>query len=352
MDAVMKASPDVLRQARADDPKARDRDLADKFGVTEADLCAAFTGFGVTRIAAAPSQLLADVPRLGEVMALTRVEACVHERVGTYSTYREGPHAGIVLGDDIDLRIFPQHWVHAFAVVKESADGTVRRSLQVFDAAGDSVHKIHLRAGSDVAVFDEIVAKLKLEDQSGSIETKPRPVLEPARGDAAKAGELNARWAELTDTHQFLGLVKELGMNRLGAYRLADAQWVRSVGPKAVDAALEAVRDQKIGIMIFVGNHGCIQIHSGPIENLKPMGPWQNVMDPMFNMHLRADMIKEVYAVTKPTDRGPAISVEAFDAEGGLILQMFPIPKEDKDSRPEWNAIVAGIPTAREVEVA
>ena len=47
-------------------------------------------------------------------------------------------------------------------------------------------------------------------------------------------------------------------------------------------------------VMIFTGNRGCIQIHSGPIKTLRPMGPWQNVMDPDFNLHLRRDHIAEV----------------------------------------------------------
>ena len=41
-------------------------------------------------------------------------------------------------------------------------------------------------------------------------------------------------------------------------------------------------------IMCFVGNRGCIQIHSGPITNIKPMGPWINVLDETFHLHLQA----------------------------------------------------------------
>ena len=45
--------------------------------------------------------------------------------------------------------------------------------------------------------------------------------------------------------------------------------------------------------MCFVGNHGTIQIHTGTVKNLQPMGPWLNVMDPTFHMHLRMDHIAE-----------------------------------------------------------
>ena len=51
----------------------------------------------------------------------------------------------MVLGEHIDLRIFPKVWAHGFAV--EKRDGAdIRRSLQFFDASGEAVHKVHLRA--------------------------------------------------------------------------------------------------------------------------------------------------------------------------------------------------------------
>ena len=69
-------------------------------------------------------------------------------------------------------------------------------------------------------------------------------------------------------------------------------------------------------------------IHSGLIPTLKAMGPWQNVRDPRFNLHLRLDHVAEVWLVEKPTRRGPALSIEAFSADGALTLQMFGYRKE------------------------
>lgn len=53
------------------------------------------------------------------------------------------------------------------------------------------------------------------------------------------------------------------------------------------------------------------------------MAPWLNVLDDGFNLHLRADHMAEVWLVNKPTRHGAAISIEAFDKDGALILQMF-----------------------------
>ena len=148
----------------------------------------------------------------------------------------------------------------------------------------------------------------------------------------------------MTDTHQFMRLTSKLKMNRLGAYRIAGAPFVRQLATEAVNDALTAVAGRGIEVMIFTGNRGCIQIHTGPIETLRPMGPWQNVMDPRFTLHLRGDHVAEVWAVEKPTKRGMATSLEAFDARGALIFQIFGVSKEDRDHRAAWAEIVNTLP--------
>jgi len=35
-----------------------------------------------------------------------------------------------------------------------------------------------------------------------------------------------------------------------------------------------------------------------------------------------------------------AVSVEAFDKDGALIMQVFGVGKQGRDSRPEWQKIV------------
>ncbi|WP_420324921.1 hemin-degrading factor [Mameliella sp.] len=340
-------SPEQIRAAEADNPKMRARDLAAQLGITEAQLVAARVGDGTTRIDAHPDWIMPGAERLGEVMALTRVEACVHEKVGGYANYHPGEHAAMVLAEDIDLRIFPSHWVHAYAVETPGQDGTApRRSLQIFDAAGDAIHKIHLRETSNHDAWVGLVSELALPDQAPGQAVEPRKPVEAAKSRPDKLDILREEWARLTDTHQFLRLCSKLKMNRLGAYRIAGEPFVRALAPEAVNAMLESVRDAGIEVMIFVGNRGCIQIHSGPVNLLHPMGPWQNVMDPGFNLHLRLDKVAEVWAVEKPTQRGPAVSVEAFDAEGALIFQVFGVGKEGRDSRPAWGRIVAALPAA------
>lgn len=334
-------SPDSIRAARAEKPQMRARDFAAELGIPEAQLVSAYLGVGTIRVDPTPDRLVPALAGLGDVLALTRNENCVHERHGVYANYQGGPHASMVLGSEIDLRIFPLHWAHAFAV-EEQGDQGLKRSLQIFDAAGDAVHKIHLTAASDQRAFDRLVADLRLEDVLDGPDYALRKTPETGRADPARADELRDAWDKMTDTHQFLRLVHRLKMNRLGAYRVVGEPWAVRLDRDSVTLTLTAAAEQKIPVMIFVGNHGCIQIHGGPIANIVPMGPWINVMDPRFNLHLRADRIAEVWCVTKPTRTGDAISVEAFSAEGELILQIFGLRK---DAEPvAWNRLTAELP--------
>lgn len=330
-------SPAALRVALADNPRTRARDLAENLGTAEAALVAArCDGESVVRIDPALDRLFPLIRELGPVLALTRNASAVHERDGTYLDYHSGEHASMVLGADIDLRMFPRHWVHGFALREGD-----KRSVQVFDAAGDAVHKVHLRAASDVAAFDRLVDALRVEDQSDTLTLTPRAPVEAAKGNPDKVDILRAEWAAMTDTHQFLRLTSKLRMNRLGAYRLAGAPHVRPLATGAVEAALRGAAAGEIPVMIFVGNQGCIQIHGGPVQRIEPMGPWLNVLDPNFNLHLRADHIAEVWLVSKPTRQGLAVSVEAFDAQGALILQVFGQRKPDTAA---WEALAETLP--------
>lgn len=334
-------TPAAIRALRADNTKARARDFAALQGITEAELVAAYVGDTATVIDATPDALFPLIGSLGDVMALTRNECCVHERRGVYKDFHAGPHASMVLGAEIDMRMFPSHWKFGFAVVEAGEDGP-KRSLQVFDAAGDAVHKVHLKPESDVAAFDALVNALRLPAQADTLTLIAREPVERPKGDASRVADLRAEWKVMTDTHQFLKLTRRLKFNRLGANRMVGAPYAAPVARDAITQVLHAAADQQIPLMIFVGNAGCIQIHGGFVEKIVAMGPWINVMDARFNLHLRADHIAECWRVTKPTQRGNAISIEAFDAEGGLIVQIFGYRK---DAPPvAWDAFVMALP--------
>ncbi|MBK4218053.1 hemin-degrading factor [Paracoccus caeni] len=340
-------SPEKLREMKRD-ATVRPYDLAQQLGLPEAALVEADLGHGVTRIDATPGRLIPAVTRLGEVMALTRNRSCVIEKIGTYNDFHDGDHAAMTLDPEIDMRLFPRYWVYAYAVEVERENGTAR-SVQVFDAAGDAIHKVHLRPESDLAAWEALKAELAAEDQEPAQEFAPRAPLEAARIAEDKVETLRAEWARMTDTHQFNTLVRRLKMNRLGATRAVGEPWARPLAVEAVQVLFDRLQAEGHQIMLFVGNAGCIEIHSGRVETLKPMGPWLNVLDDRFNLHLRADHVAEVWLVEKPTKRGNAVSVETFDAEGQLIFQCFGMRPEKGGDAESWSRLVSELPVPETV---
>lgn len=343
MNADMKPSAQDIRRARDDNPKMRERDLAAQLGVSEADLVAAFVGEGARRIEPRVGDLLHGLGAVGEVMALTRNASAVHEKIGVYDKVHVGEHASMVLGADIDLRIFPKVWAHGFAVEKRDGDG-VRRSLQFFDRAGDAVHKVHLRPGSDVDAYEGLVAMLLSADQSQTLETLP--AAKPARqeGEGGSRDELRARWSAMTDVHQFFGMLRALKLSRRQAVGMVGDDYAWALGDDVLPAMFDRAVAEALPIMCFVGNHGCVQIHSGPVRKVAPMGPWLNVMDPTFHLHLRLDHVREVWAVRKPTADGHVTSIEAYDADNELIIQFFGQRHEGESERADWRGLVEALP--------
>jgi putative hemin transport protein len=336
-------TPAEIRSLRALHPEMRERDFARIHAISEGELVAAEVGRSAIRLKPDLDILLNGLTAVGEVMALTRNESAVHEKIGPYEKVVIGPMASMVLGEQVDLRIFPSKWAFGFAVEKPGEDGAVRRSLQFFDAQGHAVHKVHARPATNLEAWSVLVTNLRHPEQVDAITVTPPPTAaEP--GEPADVAALRERWQALTDTHQFFGMLRKLNLHRLTAIEMVGEDLAWQLDAKAVEQMFAAVAGTDLPIMAFVGNHGCIQIHAGPVTNIKPMGPWLNVMDDTFHLHLRLDHIASVWAVRKPTSDGHVTSVEVYDGNRELIIQFFGKRQEGSDERAGWRTAVEQLP--------
>lgn len=331
---------DRWSRLRDEKPAMRIRDAAASLGVSEAELVALGTGRTVTPLDGDWRSILNAMPAVGRVMCLTRNEDCVHERRGRFEEVQvAGPH-GLVLGPDIDLRLFLGQWKLGFAV-REPLKGTERVSLQFFDASGDAVHKIYATGETDRTAFDALIARYTAALSPG-LALVPRadsPVDRPD-GEIDVEG-LRAAWRGMHDTHEFSGILGKFEVGRVQALRLAGDEFARELPLRALRDALEGAAEDKTPIMIFVGNRGCIQIHTGRIARLVETPGWFNILDPDFSLHLRESAVARLFSVRKPTDDGIVTSIEAFDVRNRTVLLMF---GERKPGNPElgpWRGIVA-----------
>ncbi|QHQ37035.1 hemin-degrading factor [Algicella marina] len=329
----------------ADGGTPRARDAAEQLGVSEAELVEAKGTAGLSR-ALRPHEergfapLLEQMPEMGEVMVLTRNQSCVHERHGTFGNVRIGEKMGLVLNKSVDLRIFINHWASGFAVEEDVKSGK-RLSLQFFDPQGTAIHKIYATAKTDRPAFEALIEAWVDRNPQKLVPLPPEPPKADRPDSEIDVPALRRDWQAMTDTHQFFGMLRRHKTGRLQALRLAGDDLSHRVAADAAARMLDMAAADAVPIMVFVANKGCIQIHSGPVSTIKTMGPWLNVLDPEFNLHLRTDHIAESRIVRKPTKDGIVTSLELFDSEGGVICTFFGERHEGEGELAGWRDVLA-----------
>lgn len=332
--------------------RSHHRDIAEKLAISEGELIAAHvtvpaeendTLIRSTRLRTEWVNIIAALEPLGEVMALTRNASCVHEKIGVYRKTSCHDNTGLVLGGEIDLRIFYKQWRHGFAVSEMLGD-IPQRSLQFFDASGTAIHKIFLKPQSDIAAYAALVERFADTRQNNGLIPVASDAAEPEQPDnTVDIRGFRDAWSGLRDTHDFFGLLKRFGVSRMQALRLADPHYVQQVDITSAHQILDSAASEGIAIMVFVGNAGMIQIHTGTVHRITLSGPWVNVQDSGFNLHLREDHIASAWVVRKPTVDGLVTSLELFDKEGKVIAMFFGERKPGKPERCEWRTRIESL---------
>ncbi len=335
----------ALRRER----KMRHRDAAQALGVAEGAAIASAVGqrgaLRAVRLAPPWPEMFEQLPWLGPVLALTRNETTVHEKTGRYEDMSHQGLVGLALGKAIDLRIFYHRWTHAYAVTEDTEQGE-QRSLQVYDARGQAIHKVFHRGETDLIAWMGFVARNTHEDQSQgeTLVDAPEAATDEAPDGAVDVAAFHAGWTGMKDTHEFFPLLRKFNLARTQALRLAPTHFAYRVPNDTARRLLKEAAASELSIMCFVGNPGMIQIHTGPVRRVEVMGNWLNVLDPGFNLHLREDRIAATWVVKKPTSDGVVTSVELFDTDGETMAMFF---GERKPGIPElagWRTLVAGLP--------
>ena len=232
-----------------------------------------------------------------------------------------------------ELRLFKR------AIIVVEGD---KKSLQFFGKDGLALHKIYVTKYSNTEAFDSLVEKYKAEDQNQEFVFEALAPKAAEKPDAEIDVEsFRKAWSELKDTHDFFSMTKKFGVSRTQALRLASDEFVKKIDPKKVVTLLETAAERHLPIMVFVGNRGIIQIHTGEVEKVLWYNSWINVMDPDFNLHLDTEKIAEAWVVKKPTEDGMVNAIEVFNKDGEFIVQFFGKRKPGIPELQEWKDLIA-----------
>lgn len=353
--AIADESQDALRAKRevlrAEQPGMHGREMAQKLGVSEAQLVAADIGHGATLLRSDVESFKALFDRLhelGRVKAITRNEYGVIERTAVALPVKRDeqgriqPGSGFV-GTDIDLRFNIDNWGSAFAVVLPRKGGRTSRSFQIFDKNGDAVHKVYVNDEKGVAAFDRLTADFKAESQ------RPDWTVALAKIKPAKLltdmdiRDLRNAWHEMTDVHEFQRLINDFGISRERAFELIGKESAYKISGKSVEVLLKDAAKRQQPIMVFLSNPGMTQIYSGVIENPVAKDGWFNVLDPDFDLHLRQSGVDHGWVVRRPARSGIITSVEFYDNKGNQIVNFFSLRERNKEETIGWRELVGNL---------
>ncbi|WP_375657729.1 hemin-degrading factor [Bartonella sp. CL436QHHD] len=343
----MSYTAEIIIRLREEKKEMRNRDFADSIGISEAELIAAYCTVGkAKKLRADVATLLENAPKLGTVMALTRNDNAVHEITGCFEKIVQSQHIPITLGE-IDLRIFSKQWKFGFehdVIIL----GTPMKSLQFFDQYGIAIFKLYSKDATNMDEWAALVEKLLHDDQSPVLDISPVPT--PVPCDTAKLDVEKFRdcWRQMTDVHQLHEIISELKINRHDAVKHVGNEFADELKIEAVEMMLRQVAQQELPIMCFVGNKGCIQIFTGQVKNIKQMGPWLNVLDQKFHLHLLVSGFYKVWRVRKPTIDGYVSSLEVFDKADEMVIQFFGVRKEGQKERDDWRSLLNSLPSCQE----
>jgi putative hemin transport protein len=287
--------------------------------------------------------LLDEVRRLGDVSVLTGNEAVMHLSTGSYDRFEAKDGQALVVSKGVDLRLFTDRWACGAAILP--ASGAVPGFI-FFNNAGEPVHRILLTPTSHGAEFEALVAQFKGEAPSLSPAPETPGVVE-APTEATRAALLEG-WRALKDTHEFSALLSTHKVSRKDALRLAEGEFTAQLDPASYSALFGQLVDEEVSILLFALNNGCVQISTGAITEINRARGTLQLVEEDSRTLIALPRVKEVWRVSKPTERGLVDSLELYDEAGEPVAYLFGSEKGDSTSIMKWKELLFALPVAGE----
>lgn len=331
--------------------KLRERDFVALINISEAELICAYACDGQARqLNVDIADLLDKAKGFGKILCIVRNDSAVHEIRGHFEKTFFNEGTSLTLGD-VDLRIFNKNWAYAF---EKQVDimGTQYNSIQYFDHFGAAVFKIYEHDGTNHQAWKAFADQHSLGSPSDMISVKPFLKQTTKRQFNVDVTEFRRRWSQMSDVHQLHNILKDMQIERHEANHIVGDNFAYQLDKSAIKTMLDQVHAENLPIMCFVGNCGCIQIFTGTIGPVKIYGPWTNIIDEKFHLHLLEPNISKIWAVKKPTKDGSVTSLEVFDKDDNLIIQFFGKRHEGQKELSSWSELIASLPRFAQSAVA
>ena len=287
------------------DKKIRIRDAAKKLGVSELELL-------VTKINDEVQYLLINdfhkffislFENIKSLMFLIRNDVSVHEKTVNSSDLKISKDGFINCSESRSpfLNIDFNNFIHCFYESKIHA-GRRLCSLQIFDYFGDSVIKIYNR---DDGINFERICKKNISLYENQVE--------------------NISKSKIHKNFEYINSVNRYFMNPKLTIR------EEKISNDFLRKVFDLVSKNNFPIQIHLVGNNCIQYHRDIIKNIKIFGPWFNVMDKNFNLHLMDENIETTKLIEFSKDDKKYFSLEFFDDRSNHLLGITSLENYCKD---------------------
>lgn len=152
--------------------------------------------------------------------------------------------------------------------------------------------------------------------------------------------DLRQAWSQIQDVHEGNRIMKRYGNQRQAVYRALGNDYAEALDTDYIETLLTQLSSTQLPCILFAMNEAAIQSYSGRIEKLLRTGPWLNILDPQFNLHLRTQDIGEVWRIRKPSAKGWITSLEVFDWHGQEILVFTDQRERDQRESSQWTELL------------
>ncbi len=294
-------------------------EIARAIGVTEAELvasaCGAKADIGASRLLEDWPVLLGTLPALGPVHAISQNEGAVLEVAGTYDNV--DTRRAAALPGRIDVRFSLECMKFGFLLTERTASGP-RRSVQLFDDCGSSIHQVVLAQPKMARALRPLVG----ECSEGRLPLT-EPVAPPVRPESSIDVEgMRAAWHEMKSPRDFGRLLAKFQVTELQALHLAGSELAFRVPATTLEKVLGLCVELGVPISAVVRNRGIRQAHAGTLTRLVRIGRWLTFTGATSRLRVRDDLAESAWIVRRPYRTGPVTSLELYDGAGEPLVSI------------------------------
>ncbi|GGF50069.1 hemin-degrading factor [Azorhizobium oxalatiphilum] len=296
-------------------------------------------GFMGTRLGAPVERIVDDLQRLGETVAVTMNTAAVITRIGCYGAPQCSGTPLACGASSICLRLHEAAVDTALAVERMPMN-RLPCSLQLFDAAGAVLHKSFLTDCTDDLAFGQLCLDWEARDLAGR---------RPQVGGLGE-GALPAPAAFSPDgdcAAQLDSIFGDSGIRRRAALPGWGEEWAWRVLPDVVFDLLVLASEVRMPLVQAVGNAGTMQVHRGPVEQVRRSGPLLVLASETSTLSIELNEVEEAW-VTR-FDAGPdadGLMVELYDWRFHCVAQFTALGLPNPGLGSYWEQLVFSLPRA------